>query len=274
MTDAWHGSLAGLPAALRLTLAGFLIIIGTGYLVALVNIYHTHRHADGEPGLSMNDVRAVYGGLTVQKNQSVPSRMLTMLRTSMREYVDDEAEFGILEGWLTQGGSEAGLDVGEGRHTPRRILVRNCLRCHAQTSSEEIARTSPFGPDDMTVEHAMFAHLAAPLPAKGGGMARVPPQYTVSRLVLVGHIHMLSIPLFTLIVAALFYMSRSPRWIRAMLTPLPMLALVLDFAGWWLARLADPFVYVLAGAGAVFGAAFGVQIAVVLIDLMRGRARG
>lgn len=270
MTDPWHGRLGGLPGPLRLTLAAFLAIIGTGYLVAVANIFHAHQLADGRPGLTLDDVRAVYGGLTVDRKEPVPSRMLTMLRTSMRQYIEDDDEFLILENWLTAGGDAAGLDAGEGRKTPRRILVRNCLRCHAQTSSEEIARTAPFGPDDMTIDPAALAHLTATPPAAAGGTVRLPPQYTVSRLVLVSHVHMLSIPMFTLVLAALFHGSRMPRRARAALTPVPMVALVFDFAGWWLARVADGFVYVLAGAGAVFGLAFGLQIVVVLVDLLRG----
>ena len=92
----------------------------------------------------------------------------------------------------------------------------------------------------------------------------------MSRLFLLTHIHMLSIPVFTLLVSLAFLLSSlPPRW-RGLLAPLPMLALVADFAGWWLARETEAFIYVIAAAGAVFGASLGFQLVTVLISLWCG----
>ena len=256
-------------------LSAFLLMIGVGYLFAVANIYHQHRMADGQDGLSLDDLRASYSGLTVErtKETAIPSRMLTMLRTSMREYVDDADDFDVLESWLKAGGSEAGMTAGENRRTPERMLILNCLRCHAQSSKSEISRTAPFGPDDFTVDYAMIRPLVAADVSVESDTVRVPAQLTIPRLVLVTHAHMLAIPVFTLIVGSLFACSRFPRGPRAWLTPLPMIVLVFDFAGWWLARSIPASIYLIAGAGAIFGAIFGLQIVVVLIDLWRPETR-
>ena len=78
--DRWTGALAKLPTGARLMLTAFLAIIGTGYLVAVLNIYHSHSKADGVDGMSLDDIRAVYSGLTVARGRPAPSRMLTVRR--------------------------------------------------------------------------------------------------------------------------------------------------------------------------------------------------
>lgn len=275
------GRLRSLPASVRLMITAFLAIIGSGYVVALVNIYYSHRMADGRAGLSMDDIRAVYSGLLVPAGGAggeIPSRMLTMLRGEMRQYVSSDENFAVLETWLTSGAAEDDLDRTIGGATPRRVVIRDCLRCHARSTGTDISKKSPFGPDEFEVDYALLAPVlpAAEGPATGAGhgtvddtgsLVRVAPQYTVPRLILVSHQHMLAIPVFTLIVGLLFAMTRLPRGIRAVLTPLPMLATAVDFSGWFLARVADGFIVFIAGAGAVFGLVLGVQILSVAADL-------
>jgi hypothetical protein len=255
-------------------LTAFLIIIGFGYLAAVANIHHRHQLADGREGMSLDDIRAVYGGLAASREAGaeVPSRMLTMIRGAMREYLSSDEDFSVLEGWLKAGAAPAALDQGAGRQTPRRVLLRNCLRCHARSTGTEISRQSDFGEDEFDVDPARLARFTAAGPQATTGPAVVPPQYTLPRLVLVSHIHMLAIPVFALVVGALFAVSRFPPRPRAVLTPLPMLGLVIDFGSWWLARVSGGFIVGIAAAGAAFGVAFGLQLLVILVDLWRPAA--
>lgn len=89
----------------------------------------------------------------------------------------------------------------------------------------------------------------------------------ISHLLLVTHIHMLSIPVFTLIVSGLFLMG-SGAW-RRCVGPVPMIALVVDFSCWWLARQSEVFIYVMVTAGGVYGLAMGIQLVTVLVSLWR-----
>lgn len=264
-------SLPTIPAGARVMLTVFLAIVGTGYLVALANIYHSHAMADGRAGLSLDDVRAVYSGLDLSRraNEEIPSRMLTMLRGAMRQYVSDDDDYTVLETWLKSGGAKADLNAGESRRTPERVIIRHCMRCHAQSAGEEISKRAPFGPDDLTVDHEMMSPLLTTVTTASVERHRAPPQYTVPRLVLVSHIHMLSIPMFTLVVGLLFAATRIPaRW-RTLLTPLPMIALAFDFAGWWLARLHDGFILLIIAGGGAFSLVFGAQIIAIVFDLWR-----
>lgn len=266
--DRWTGALAKLPRGARLMLTAFLAIIGTGYLIAVLNIYHSHSKADGVDGMSLDDIRAVYSGLTVARGRPSPSRMLTMIQTTMREYISSEEDFEVLQAWLKEGGGKDTFDEGKGKKTPRRIIMRNCLRCHAASTDTDISRHAPFAPDEWDVKHAGLSEFLSPV-AEPGKPTRVPPQYQIPRLILVSHMHMLSIPMFTLVVGLLFMTARVSPGVRGFLTPLPMLALVFDFGGWWLARTADVFIFAIAGAGGVFGVVFGIQLLVVTIDMWR-----
>lgn len=258
------------PAPVRVALTAFLALIGTGYLVSLGHIVASHAHADGRPGLSLDDLRAAYAGLSVDRAtlRVVPSRMLQMLDGSMRQYVDDDAEFAVLRDWLAGGADEAGLSRASGGTTPARVLTLSCLRCHAAEGGEEIGRRSPFGPDPLTVDYAALRPFLATTTGHGDAAVRLGPP-PIRHLILITHAHMLSIPVFTLLVGGMFWLTRWPPRLRAVLTPLPMLALVIDFSGWWLARIVPGFVYAIAAAGAVYGVAFGFQIVAVAIDLWR-----
>jgi hypothetical protein len=52
-----------------------------------------------------------------------------------------------------------------------------------------------------------------------------------------------------------------------------MLAACADMASWWLARPFEPFIHVIALAGAVFGTSLGLQILCVLWSIWLGRPR-
>lgn len=265
------GVLARLPIGMKVMLTAMMIILGFGYLIAAANIFTSHRLADGREGLSLDDVRAVYSGIhrPRESGEEVPSTMLHMLRGAMRQYVGSEADFDLLEGWLANGGSEAGLDEGKDKSsTPRRAILRNCLECHAADVGSSVSSYASFGPDAFTVEYKRLKQFL-PLGGSSATMIETSPQYTLPRLILISHMHMLAIPMFTLVTGLLFMMTRWPQAMRHILTPIPMLALVVDFGGWWLARVAAGAVILIPIAGAVFGVVFGLQVIAVLIDLWR-----
>lgn len=281
--NRWTGLLPTLPAGARLMLTAFLAIIAAGYLIAVANIFERHGMADAREGLSTGDIRAVYSGGPRAAGEAVTSHMLTMLAGSMRQYVSSEFDYAILETWLKAGGSEAGLDESpmtpssDGEEsssrrrkarTPRRIIIRDCMRCHAQSSNTDIARIAPFGKDEFDVDYAMLSKFISG-DASGAPPGRSPPQYDRARLILHSHQHMLSIPMFTMAVGVLFMLTRTPSALKSILLPIPMLAAVVDFASWWLARTGDVWTYAIAVAGGVFGISLAIQIAATVIDLWR-----
>ncbi len=77
-------------------------------------------------------------------------------------------------------------------------------------------------------------------------------------------------PIFTLLVGVLFLMTGFSEKVKLILGPLPMLAVLLDVGSWWLARFVEPFIYVIAASGAIFGAAYALQILCILASMWLG----
>lgn len=267
-----------LPVSARFALSCFLAMIGAGYILALANIYYSHRAADGDASaLTLNDVRAVYSGLTVEVKggQPVPSRMLEMVDTQMRDFLKTEADYQTLRNWLASGAKqETFTTVAAGsENSPESILTASCVRCHTPDGErgEEEAHRSPFAADIFSsADFAMVSKYTATTVDETTGTAKLPPQ-SIERLVLVGHIHMLTIPVFTLITSLLAAFTGLRPGMKGVLVATPMLVLVIDFAGWFLARSLPGAIWLIVGSGPVFGVFFALQILAAFFSMWWGR---
>ncbi len=282
-TDPRPIRLVNLPLAARLMLTLFLLLVGTGYLVAMANIYEQHHDADLDPRLTLNDIRRVYHGMnktvTGETRQAAPSPMLKMVSPGgkMRKYVEEGGEAAIraLISWLGDGAKEttfaqAGV-YQAGDPSVQDVIARHCVRCHNPTGDKDDV---PYAPSASAAPvYALVAREA--LPQLGPATQQAQTIYLAPRdladLVLSSHLHILTIPVFTLIVGTLFLFTDLPSKVKLVLGPLPMLAICCDIGSWWLARPFEPFIYVIATAGAVFGASFGLQVLCVAASLWFGR---
>jgi mono/diheme cytochrome c family protein len=276
--------LADLSLAAKVTLTLFLALIGFGYLVAVANIYYQQKDADLEPGLTLDDLKRTYHGLekevTTDMRPMRASDMLEHVRPGgkMRKYLEKGGPPAIrtLMAWLEAGASEGtfathGL-VEAADPSPREVIARHCIRCHNAAGGE--MEDVPYAATaDATPEYALVAKVA--LPELGDVVAQrqvltLAPT-AVPELVHITHAHILSIPVFTLAVGGLFLLTGLRGTIKLILGPLPMLATCLDFSGWWLARTAEPFVYLIAAAGGLFAVTLGLQILCVFGSMWFGR---
>ncbi len=266
--------LAALPVPAKVTLTAFVALVSAGYLVAVGNIYLHHGGADGKPGMSIDDIRAVYRGLDrPAAGAAAPSPMLRMVRPdgAMRKHLDKggEADARSLIAWLEAGASRDGFAKAgasaPGDPSPLDVIARSCVRCHNEGGKK---RDVPYAKDAASPPAFELVSAFAAPPA--AGVVRVGPK-SIADLVQVTHVHIISIPLFALAMGALFLLARPGPRALAILLPLPMLAAVADVSSWWLARAFDPFVYVIGAAGAVFGTSLALQAAWVLAALWLGR---
>jgi hypothetical protein len=286
--------LSDLHPSAKLTLTLFLAMVGSGYLFALGNLYHRHALADGVEGLTIDDLRVTFQGMEAPESATTSdapaaakSRMGEMIEPGgdMRKHLTKGGapDIRALEAWLNRGAIEAEFTkkslVEEGDRSAEDIIARHCLRCHNVEDGEK--PDTPYGPDLFTVDYKMVNVYAAPGTAKEADQPtgedddapkRIGPQ-AISHLFLITHIHMLSIPVFTLIVSALFLLTGVRPTIKAIAGPIPMIALVCDFASWWLARDYGLFLYVILIAAPVFGASFGYQLLAVVWDIWTGSSR-
>jgi len=292
--------LNALPTAGKLLVTAFIVLIGSGYLTALGNLFYQHRLADGRPQLSLDDLKIIFHGgtITVESGGAADavermekSRMAQMIEPGgkMRKNLEKGGAEAVraLEAWLQRGSPEelfdrAGL-AQPGDPSARGVISDQCVRCHNPYGEKDDA---PYSPDGVVAEFAMVYNYAAPGtaepaesrpaasgPASGDPGTRYLPPHPLAHLFLITHVHMLSIPVFTLILGGLVLLTGLRPTLKAPLTILPMLILLFDFSGWWLARLFEPFIYVILGAGVVYGLATAAQIFLVFGSLWFGRRR-
>lgn len=235
------------------------------------------------------------------------SRMLEMVEPGgkMRKNLVEggESAVRVLTTWLEQGAPQATFEKMDFEKpddpSPSLIIADHCLSCHNAASGEK--KETPYGPDLFTVDYQMVFKYAAPgtahshsnsdrtatspstiAPASSDRSAlanstqsratqasksrRLGP-VPISHLFLTTHLHMLTIPVFTLILAGLFLFSNAPGWLKSLITAAPMITLIFDFGCWWLARIFEPAIYVLAVTGGIFGLTIAIQLLTVTASL-------
>lgn len=241
--------LRSLSIPLRLAITCLLALIAGGYLAAVIHLYQHYEKKDERPGLSLDDIVGSFHGVF----QDAP--LIGAITGSMRKYLPETKESDILMKWLQSGRISEdydSLDLGE--DAPAEILSRRCLNCHSRNAQEGggIGQKYPLEYWD-DVKGLAFSKRLDPVP--------------VEILIQSTHTHGLAMPLFALAVSLLFLATSWPRTLRHILVLITFAALLADLACWWLARLSAPFSYAILGAGGVFGAALGLQILGVFIDL-------
>lgn len=93
-----------LPVVVKITLSLSIVMLGIGYLIALLNLYLTYNMTDGEPGLTANDLRRAFYG----------NRDNTRLAAKIQSWIQDGAE-------------ESKYNA-----VAKMILDENCIRCHSE----------------------------------------------------------------------------------------------------------------------------------------------
>lgn len=276
--------LARLPLPAKVLVTLWLLIIGPGYLFGTANIWLKQQSADGEPGLTIDDLRAHFHGMTrtfqPADKVTVNSVMLREVRPAgdMREHLEQGGAAAVraLIKWLEDGARETEFTQGglaePNGPSPRDVIKAHCIECHNAGGGDK--DDVPYAPTaDSDPEFDLVALAAKPeitREVQGLQTVEIKP-ISIPRLVQVTHVHVLSIPVLTFIVGALFLMTGLPQFIKLMLGPLPMLAIMLDIGSWWAARWVEPFIYVIGAAGALFGATYALQILCILASTWFGR---
>jgi hypothetical protein len=278
--------LRDLSLAARITLTAFLFVVGCGYLVALAKIYTTHHAADGVPGMSLDDLRAVYHGLdrtVTGAPPALPSPMLKQVSPGgkMRKKLlkgGESAERALVT-WLKQGAkvetfAQAGL-AQQGDPSARQVIADRCIECHNSATGEE--RETPYA-DTAEAEPRfdLVARKSTPPVVTASESTRVLHFERMNTLDLlqVTHAHIITIPLFALVIAVLFLHTGLGSRMKLLIAPLPLLATCVDLGCWWLARPWEPAIYGIAAAGLVFGVALALQMLCVLGSTWFGRKSG
>lgn len=241
----------GFPA--RLGLLGLLATLAGAIVMAALQVQQHYAPRDQEPGLSMLDLKGAYHGV------KAPSPLLEALKTRNHPAELPKNQRDALIKWLEGNRVQTDYDnIDLGDFTPSEIIAGSCLSCHGRSSKDQAAKATPL--DDWSkVKNVAFSKTIEPTPA--------------DKVIVSAHAHMPAMATTTLILALMLFMTTYPRRLAECLAGAMGVFLMLDFAGWWLAREWMPGTYLIVIAGGIYNAAAGLAILLLAIELLRPKLK-
>lgn len=226
-----------LPYSLRVLYTAALLILGMGYLFALINLYHTYAgRAGGNPMLlTYQDLVVAYSG------SGKGSRLESALRGPMSSMLPPD-EVATVIAWVQDGSNRAKYEKDI-----KPMLDKRCMSCH-----------------DGSNPH---------LPNLGGydNLKKMTEQDTgtdIFTLVRVSHIHLFGLTFIFFIVGLIFsHAYMRPVWLKCTIVGLPFVCIALDVSSWYFTKLYHPFAWVVMLSGAVMGMSFAFMWAVSMYQM-------
>lgn len=232
-----HGiNLCSQGLSIKMLFTGYLCIVALGYLMALVQILFTHGMADGEFGLSVDDIVYSYYG---KRSGSVLENKLT---GSMQVMAPEEERLKIIN-WVKKGADEEKFmtDI-------KPIVDTRCIACHSKASGMTI-------PDFTKFEN--FAKRA-----------ETDPGASFSNLARVSHIHLFGIAFIFMFVGMIFSLAAGvPPVLKASAIVMPYIFLFVDITSWWLTKLSPHFAWLVIIGGGMMGLSFAFMWIVSMYEM-------
>ncbi len=226
-----------LPKPLKITISITLVVLGIGYLIALLNLKLTYEHEDGEEGLTPADLkRAFYGDRT---NTRIAAKIDG---GSMEQFLPVPGQKEKILNWI-----QDGLEEEEYEDVISPILTKNCTRCHNPQGVSYFRPLTSFE-EVLTVTN----------------IDRGEPVQLWAR---VAHTHIQSIGLIFLVLGSVFSFTSLRESIRTTIIIVPFVALLLDFGMRFLSKYNADFVFGMMGAGAIVGISLAVMIVYPLYEM-------
>jgi hypothetical protein len=224
-----------LNTSAKLALSFFLlsIIVGTVSALIMLGLLLTHQ----ESGIAVPSVE------NIKLKYHYP-QLVSAMKTSMYQYVVDDADIEMVSKWIADGKSEADYDK---QIAP--IMSMSCVSCHNAGST--MTGAMPGLP--LTTYKEVVSHSEA--------------GYSWVKMAKQAHVHLFGIGTFLAIVSLIFAFTSFRPWIRNTMISASWIALILDVLCWWLTKYELSFAYVIVVAGATLsGSAIGM-CGLAMIDL-------
>ena len=223
------------PLSMRVLYTSALLVLGLGYLFAMVHVYNSHAGRDGKPGLTAADLAIAYSG-------SKEATQLEAALTGPMSQMLPNDERGRIVGWVRRGTNEQEYEA-----EIKAILDKRCTTCH-DGSNPHIADLSRF---DKVAETAEL----------DTGM-------DIFTLVRVSHIHVFGLTFVFFIMGLIFsHAFVRPVWFKAVVIAAPFAAIIGDVMSWYLTKLNPAFAWLVLIAGALMGMSFAIQWTVSMYQI-------
>jgi hypothetical protein len=227
-------NLCNLGTSVKLLFSGYLLVVGIGYGMALVQILFTHGMADGRFGLSLDDIVYSYYG---DRSGSV---LESKLNGSMKANAPKGERFKIIQ-WVRDGANKNAYEKDI-----KPIFEARCLTCHNAAGG-----LPDFG---------QFENISK--------LAQSDQGATFASLTRVSHIHLFGIAFIFMFVGLIFSLSSGvpSRWKEPTII-MPYAFLLLDITAWWLTKLDPHFALLVVIAGGGMAMAFIFMLVVSLYEM-------
>jgi hypothetical protein len=226
-----------LPYSMRVLYTAALVVLGMGYLFALIYLYHTYAgRAGGNPALlTYQDLVVAYSG------SGKGSRLESALRGPMSNMLPAD-EVGTVIAWVQEG-----ADRGRYEKDIKPILDKRCMSCH-DGSNPHLPNLSGYDTLKRVTEKDTGAEI-----------------YTLVR---VSHIHLFGLTFIFFIMGLIFsHAYVRPVWLKCTIVALPFVAIMTDVSSWYFTKLFHPFAWVVMSAGALMGLCFAFMWVVSMYQL-------
>jgi hypothetical protein len=217
-----------LPLSQRVLYTATLLVLGMGYLFALIYLFHTYSGRDGKVNrLTYEDIVIAYSG------SGKGSRLEAALRGPMSSMLPEEEKNNVLT-WVQMGADRAKYD-----QEVKPTLEKRCMSCH-DGSNPHLPNLSSFDSLKKVTEQDTGAD--------------------VFTLVRVSHIHLFGLTFVFFIMGLMFsHAYMRPVWVKCTIVALPFFSLVLDVSSWYFTKLYHPFAWVVMIAGGLMGLCFALM---------------
>jgi len=224
-----------LPPSMRTLFTVTLLVLGCGYIFAMIYIFESHAGRDGNASLSVQDLIIAYSG------SKEGSRLETAIQGPMANMLPI-SEAKIISAWV-RNGSE--LAVYEENIQP--ILKARCTMCHDGSN--------PHIPNLSSYEHVLET-------------TQVDKGADIFTLVRVSHIHLFGMTFIFFIMSLIFsHAFLRPIWLKCLIVATPFVSILLDVFSWYLTKVYEPFAWVVMISGVLMGVAFAFMWIVSMYQL-------
>ena len=222
-----------LPPGYRALYTMTLLVIGLGYLFAMMQVYSVHAMRDGKPGLSPTDLEIAYSG------SQADTRLEAAIKGPMSGMLTKQ-DAGVMIEWVRTGAGEADFRA---RVLP--IMQAHCLTCHGPHTAMRTA--NPHIPQLEGYDNVMK-------------MVQLDRGEDVFTLVRISHIHLFGLTFIFFVMGSIFVHARvRPDWLKSAIVIAPFLVILVDILSWYLTKLYRPFAWITYLSGVVMGLAFAAQ---------------
>ena len=216
-----------LPPSMRVTYTLTLLVLGIGYIFAMIHVLDSHAGRDGNPMLSVNDLIIAYSG------SHSDTRLETALKGPMANMLPPEERARVFA-WVRGGADREGYET-----MIRPVFEQRCMACHDGSN--------PHIPNLKGYENLMTK-------------VDLDTGMDVFTLVRVSHIHLFGITFIFYIMSVIFcHAQLRPAWIKCLIIGLPFLAIIADILSWYLTKAWPPFAWVVMISGALMGLSFAIE---------------